>query len=168
MVRVQKSIRGGKIGIWGICQLSLYVKRSPGILPLNADSPLLNFCFYSIFLFIYFQIRLNVDEMSVNISDFRFATASMANLFHRFATAADCISHRCSKEHRKGNFKVDISGTNFLLPNSIPYSHASYPPCVQVVYKGLMSSDGRQWSGYCGGNCGYCWPEVFRLVVEGC
>ena len=31
-----------------------------------------------------------------------------------------------------------------------------------------MSSDRRQWSGYCGGHCGECWPEVFRLLVEGC
>jgi hypothetical protein len=106
--------------------------------------------------------------MSVNISDFRFATASIPNMFHRFATAADCKSYHCSEYNKKGNFKVDISGTNFLLPNSIPYSHGSYPPCVRRVYKGLMSSDRRQWSGYCGGACGYCWPEVFRLLVEGC
>jgi hypothetical protein len=92
----------------------------------------------------------------------------MPNAFHRFATAGDCISPYCSDDHRKGNFKVDISGTNFLLPKSIPYSIDAYPPCAERVYNGLVSSNRRQWSGYCGGYCGECWPEVFRLLVEGC
>jgi hypothetical protein len=56
MVRVQMSIRGGGNRDLGHLPTEpiQYVKRSPGILPLNADSPLLNFCFYSILLFIYF------------------------------------------------------------------------------------------------------------------
>ena len=106
--------------------------------------------------------------MSLDISDFRFATASMPNVFHRFATASDCISPDCSEDYRKGNFKVDISGTNFLLQNSIPYKFHSHPECVRRIYKELTSSDRRQWSGYCGGYCEGCWPEVFRLLVEGC
>ena len=106
--------------------------------------------------------------MSVDINDFRFATASTPNVFDRFAAAGDCHSTNCAADHRKGNFKVDISGTNFLLPKTIPYLYTGYPECVKGVHKGLMSSDHRQWSGYCGGFCGKCWPEVFRLLVEGC
>jgi hypothetical protein len=106
--------------------------------------------------------------MSVNITDFRFATASIPNVFHPFAAAGDCLSAQCSEDGRKGNFKVDISGTNFLLPNSIPYTFHAVPECTQRIYKESMSSDRRQWSGYCGGHCGDCWPEVFRLLVEGC
>jgi hypothetical protein len=106
--------------------------------------------------------------MSVNINDFRFATASIPNVFHRFAAAGDCFSAHCSEDGTKGNFKVDISGTNFLLPNSIPYTFHAVPECAHRIYKESMSSDRRQWSGYCGGYCGDCWPEVFRLLVEGC
>ena len=106
--------------------------------------------------------------MSVNISDFRFATASIPNIFRRFAAAGDCFHWGCSEDYRKGNFKVNISGTNFHLPNSIPYVFNSYPECVHRIYKESMSSDRRQWSGYCGGYCGECRPEVFRLLVEGC
>ncbi|CAB4028025.1 A disintegrin and metallo ase with thrombospondin motifs 9, partial [Paramuricea clavata] len=97
--------------------------------------------------------------MSLDISDFRFSTANTPNVFHRFATAGDCISPDCPEEYRKGNFKVDMNGTNFLLLNSIPYSFHTFPPCAQRVFKGSMSSDRRQWSGYCGGHCGNCWPE---------
>jgi hypothetical protein len=61
------------------------------------------------------------------------------------STAGDCLSMNCSVDHRKGNFKVDISGTKFLLPNTIPYLYTGYPECDRGVHKGLMSSD--RWRG---------------------
>ena len=66
--------------------------------------------------------------MSIDIDDYKFATASVNNKFDPFASAGDCVSYHpnyCAENNKKGNFKVDISGTNFLLPNTIPYLHHS-------------------------------------------
>ena len=107
--------------------------------------------------------------MSVDTTDFRFATEGAANVFHRFGSAGDCLSMNCSVDHKKGNFKVDIRGTKFILPKTIPYLYTGFPECVRGVHMELMSSDSRQWSGYCGGFCAKCWPtKPFLLLVEGC
>jgi hypothetical protein len=109
--------------------------------------------------------------MSIDIDDYKFATASVNKKFHPFASAGDCVSYHpnyCAENNKKGNFKVDISGTNFLLPNTIPYLHHSWPTCVRRLYHEVMSPDRKQWSGYCGGRCGTCLPKVFHLLVEGC
>lgn len=116
----------------------------------------------------YFYIRLVVDDMSIDIYDFKFATASVANEFDGFATAGDCYSKYCGEDWKRGNFQVDISGTNFLLPDEIPYSFIAYPDCAQQVYKPTMSPDRRQCSGFCGGHCGRCWPTKFYVLLEGC
>ena len=111
---------------------------------------------------------MSVDNLSVNITDFRFASTTIPNLFHGFATAGDCLSSACSETDKSGNFKVDFNGTNFLLPSSIPYSFHAHPPCFHSVYKAVMSSDRQQWSGFCGGQCGKCWPTKLYLQIDGC
>ena len=105
--------------------------------------------------------------MSVVTNDYRFATASVPNVFRPFASAHDCGSHECHIP-RVGKFQVDVSGTDFLLPGSIPYWFGAWPQCFRKVFNGQMSPDRRQWSGYCGGHCGGCYTGVFHLLIDGC
>ena len=106
--------------------------------------------------------------MDVVIDDFKFAVSNTPGVFSRYGFAGDCFSASCSGSARKGKFGVDITGTSFRLPSSIPYSFYSYPSCVERVYYPSMSDDRLGWSGMCGGYCGSCWPSQLPLEMQGC
>ena len=106
--------------------------------------------------------------MKIETHNFKFATTNVPNMFEGFASAGACISPSCDENDKRGNFHVDLNGTLFLLPSEIAYSFNAWPECVRRLYKATMSLDRRQWSGFCGGFCGRCWPKNLYLLIEGC
>ena len=106
--------------------------------------------------------------MDVSREDYKFATTDVLGAFRGYASASDCITSSCSGETRKGHFSVDVTGTNFRLPPSIPYQFNSSPQCVRRIFYPSMSDDRLRWSGKCGGYCGYCAPEELLLEINGC
>ena len=100
--------------------------------------------------------------------DYKFATTDVPGAFHGYASAFDCKSARCDGENRKGHFSVDVTGTSFRLPSSIPYIFHSYPECVKKIYYPSISDDRLRWSGKCGGACGHCAPKELLLEINGC
>ena len=92
------------------------------------------------------------------------STADVHGAFHGCASAYDYIYKGCSGEKRKGHFSVDVAGTSFCSPPSIPYQFQSYPQCVKKIYHPSMSDDRLRWSGKCGGYRGYCAQGRIKLA----
>lgn len=109
-----------------------------------------------------------MPDIKVLRDDYRFATSNIIGIFHGFASAADCLSSSCNAASRKGEFGVDVTGTDFHLPQSIPYAFYNYPSCTGKIFYPSMSADRMRWSGKCGGYCGNCWPKEILLGSDGC
>ena len=106
--------------------------------------------------------------MGVSREDYKFATTDVPGAFHGYASAYDCISSSCNGNTKYGHFNVDITGTSFRLPPSIPYKFKAYPVCVKKIFFPSMSADRLRWSGKCGGSCGHCIPKELLLEIDGC
>lgn len=114
------------------------------------------------------KIRLQVPEMNVLRGNFKFAVSNIPGVFHSYGAAADCFTSSCDAGTKRGRFEMDITGTSFRLPSSIPYSFISFPSCASNVFYPSMSADRLRWSGKCGGYCGSCWPTQLSLEIQGC
>ena len=62
--------------------------------------------------------------MGVSREDYKFSTTDVPGAFHGYASASDCITYDCNSEMTKGHFSVDVTGTSFRLPSSIPILNA--------------------------------------------
>ena len=100
--------------------------------------------------------------MQIVTNDYRFATTNTAGVYHHYASAGDCKSYTCTSL-RSGAFKVDLSGTSFRLPSTIPYKFFSYPSCAKKLFSKSMDSARLRWSATCGGRCGDCRPEYLKV-----
>lgn len=103
--------------------------------------------------------------MNIVIDDYKFASTTVPSAYHPFASAGDCESPGCSSAHRSGSFQVDISGTNFRLPQSIQYNFNNYPPCTVKLFDPTMDESRQRWSAKCGGHCGRCTPTPIHLEL---
>ncbi len=126
----------------------------------------LNNYYVALLSFVLFQVRLNPSDMTIVKNDYRFATTNVAGVYHQYASAADCKSYGCTNP-RSGIFKVDLSGTSFRLPSTIPYKFSAYPGCAQKLFNPNMDSSRLRWSATCGGRCGFCRAEYLYLELSG-
>ena len=67
-----------------------------------------------------------------------------------------------------GKAEIDLTGTDFRLPTTIPYEIRGWPACAKVLLDPTMSVDRKKWSVRCGGHCGFCIPAFLVLEVDGC
>ena len=106
--------------------------------------------------------------MQIVTNDYKFATTDVPGVYHPFASAADCHSHVCLSDRKKGHFQIDISGTKFRLPpaQSIQYWFHSWPKCNEKLFSPTMDDNRQRWSAKCGGNCGTCRPNASIIHVE--
>ena len=104
--------------------------------------------------------------MHIVTNDYKFAT-NVSGVYHPFASAGDCHSRECLPDKKVGNFQVDISGTKFILPQSIQYDfNDSHPECNRKLYNATMDENRQRWSAKCGGYCGACTPFANITHVE--
>jgi hypothetical protein len=104
--------------------------------------------------------------MKIVTDDYRFATTNVPGVYHEYASAADCKSYSCTNP-RSGIFHVDISGTSFRLPSTIPYIPRGYPSCMAELFNPTMDASRLRWSAMCGGRCAQCLPEYLYLEFNG-
>ena len=69
---------------------------------------------------------------------------------------------------KHGKAEIDLTGTDFRLPTTIPYKIGAWPSCAKVLLHPTMSVDRKKWSVRCGGHCGGCTPDTLSLEIDGC
>ncbi len=85
-----------------------------------------------------------------------------------YGRAGDCYSN--SKEDcRKGQFKINIEGTNLKLDGSLKWMATGTPQDDYRITQFKMSPSNTEVSAHCGGSCSECMPaEHLRLKPEVC
>lgn len=97
-----------------------------------------------------------MKNLIINQTDFTFAVTEKFGLAVPYATAGDCFS-ASSEPCRRGNFKIDLSGTGLRVDNRVSWSLVSNTQGLQMQdftnYQGIVIG------ARCGGWCGHCRPN---------
>ncbi|XP_046854160.1 A disintegrin and metalloproteinase with thrombospondin motifs 20-like [Xenia sp. Carnegie-2017] len=110
------------------------------------------------------KIRVHLQNLSVDLNDFKYATSNIHGVFHTYGSAGDCKRPSCGA-NRLGAFSINLTRTGFILSETIPYTHYSYPECAKRIYNSNMNSTKNIFTGACGGHCGRCTPSEIKLIV---
>ena len=111
----------------------------------------------------FFKVRLDIASMKIMSRDFTFAL-TVEGKDIPYGTAGDCYSVNTGK-CRKGQFKVDLSGTRLRVRDDVSWTLQGFPNGLQIQdYQ--KSLDGAVVSAKCGGWCGRCKPTRGFILVE--
>lgn len=109
------------------------------------------------------KVRLELTTMKILRNVFTFAqTQGVKDV--PYGKAGDCYSAN-SGNCRKGQFKVDMSGTRLRVRNDVNWKFSGWPKHLKVQdYQ--KSPDGAVVSAKCGGWCGSCDPSGGFIILE--
>ena len=96
-----------------------------------------------------------MKNLLINRTDFTFATTEKRGQAVPYATAGDCFS-ASKAQCRKGNFKIDLSGTGLRVDESVSWSLLSNTSGISI--QDFSNHEGIVISAKCGGWCGHCRP----------
>ena len=96
-----------------------------------------------------------MKNLLINQTDFTFAATEKRGQAVPYATAGDCFS-ASTAQCRKGNFKIDLSGTGLRVDESVSWSLFSDTPGISI--QDFSNHEGIVISAKCGGWCGHCRP----------
>ena len=97
-----------------------------------------------------------MKNLLINQTDFTFAATDKQGLPIPYATAGDCFS-ASSDRCRRGQFKIDLSGTGLRVDESASWSMATSTPGIQI--QDFTNYAGVVITAKCGGWCGQCRPN---------
>lgn len=116
------------------------------------------------FCLCFIQIRVHLQNLSVHLNDFKYATSNIHGVFHTYGSAGDCNRPSCDA-NRLGAFSINLTRTGFILSETIPYTHHSHPECAKRIYNSNMNSAKNIFTGACRVHCGRCTPTEIKLIV---
>ncbi|KAA3682146.1 a disintegrin and metalloproteinase with thrombospondin motifs 9 [Paragonimus westermani] len=104
----------------------------------------------------YQKIRLNLNQMKVEIEDTRFAyTVGTSNV--PYGTAKDCFGSQICPQ---GRFQIDLRETGFRVSVKTHWEKSREDSAAHIY----RSENGKVVSGHCGGRCSGCWPRPDLLL----
>jgi len=112
------------------------------------------------------KVRVIPKSMQVDTKDFTHATSVGRQI--EYGHAGDCYSN--SKEDcRKGQFKINLDGTNMKLDGNPQWKATGKPEDDFRITQFTISPEGNVVKAKCGGSCSECMPvDHLRLRPEIC
>lgn len=104
--------------------------------------------------------------MQIDTKDFNYATSNGRKM--EYGRAGDCYSN--SKEDcRKGQFKINLDGSNMKLDGSPQWKATGTPEDDFRITQFTISPENTVVTAHCGGSCSECMPaDHLRLKPEIC
>lgn len=109
------------------------------------------------------KVRLDFTTMKILSNVFTFAQTQGGKDIP-YGKAGDCYSKN-SGNCRKGQFKVDLSGTRLRVRNDVNWKLSGWPKNL-TMQDYQKSPDGAVVSAKCGGWCGSCSPSQGFIILE--
>lgn len=109
------------------------------------------------------KVRLDFTTMKILSNVFTFAQTQGGKDIP-YGKAGDCYSKN-SGNCRKGQFKVDLSGTRLRVRDDVNWKFSGWPKNL-TMQDYQKSPDGAVVSAKCGGWCGSCSPSQGFIVLE--
>ena len=112
------------------------------------------------------KVRVMPNSMQVDTKDFTHATSVGRQM--EYGRAGDCYS-KSKEDCRKGQFKINLDGTNMKLDGNPQWRATGKPEDDFRITQFTISPEGNVVTAKCGGSCSECMPaEHLRLRPEIC
>ena len=104
--------------------------------------------------------------MQIDTKDFTYATSVGRQM--EYGRAGDCYSSS-TEDCRKGQFKINLDGTNMKLDGNPQWKATGTPNDNFRITQFTVSPEGNVVTAKCGGSCSECMPaDHLRLKPEVC